>query len=83
MEFSNGDKKEFDLWISQQLDKNHSWEEIKNLCASEDQFDNALEFLVDEQMWPDDLSHERWKIYVDDYKELHPSVVLSKIWILK
>lgn len=78
MEFSNSDRKGFDLWISQQLNSNHTWEEIENLCAPEGQFDQALESLVEDQMWPEELTHYRWKLYVASYKKLHPSVVLSQ-----
>lgn len=78
MDFSDSDKKGFDLWISKHLDENHSWEEIENLCVPNDQFDDALEYLVEDQMWPDDLTHERWRVYVSYYKKLHPSVTLSK-----
>ena len=75
--FSNSDKKGFDLWISARLDEQHSWEEIENLCVPEKEYENALEELVDDQMWPDDLSHSQWKRYVEYYKKIHPAVVVS------
>ncbi len=76
--FSNNEKKECDRWIVEQLEHGHSWEEIENLCAGENTFDEALQVLYNEQMWPDDLTHPQWKSYVAYYKKLHPSVVLSK-----
>lgn len=76
--FSSSDKKEFDIWISKCLEENHSWEEIENLCAPEGEFDTALEALIEEQMWPDELDKNQWKSYVEYYKGLHPAVVLSK-----
>ena len=45
--FSSSDRKGFDLWISQQLDDNHTWEEIEDLCVPEGEFENALENLID------------------------------------
>ena len=76
--FSSSDRKGFDLWISQQLDDNHTWEEIENLCVPEGEFENALENLIDDQMWPEELTHNYWKQYVIYYKKLHPAVVLSQ-----
>ena len=76
--FSSSDRKGFDLWISQKLDDNHTWEEIENLCAPDGEFESALEFLIDDQMWPEELTYDHWKRYVEYYKKLHPAVVLSK-----
>lgn len=75
--FSNSDKIGFDLWISDRLNEHYSWEEIENLCVPENEYENALEKLIDDQMWPDDLSHSQWKRYVEYYKKTHPAVVVS------
>lgn len=76
--FSSSDKKGFDIWISQKLDDSCTWEDIENLCAPEGEFESALEALVDEQMWPDEMTQDQWRRYVAYYKKLHPAVVLSK-----
>ena len=78
MEFTSSDLREFDKWISQQLDQKKTWEEIETLCVPEEKFAEALEALVDEEMWPEELSLSQWKSHVREYKKSHPEVVISK-----
>lgn len=76
--FSSSDRKGFDIWISNRLDEKYSWEEIENLCSEEEDFKSALDDLIETEMWPEELTHTQWKLYVEYYKKLHPSVVLSQ-----
>lgn len=76
--FSSSDRQGFDIWISNRLDEKHSWEEIENLCSGEGNFQSALDDLIEAEMWPEDLTLAQWKLYVEYYKKLHPSVVLSQ-----
>lgn len=78
MPYSSNDKRDFDKWISKQLDLQYSWEEIKNLCVQEDEFESALNELNEEEMWPEDLTHEEWIQYVDEFKKMHPAIQISK-----
>lgn len=76
--FSSSDRKGFDIWISNRLDEKYSWEDIENLCSEEGDFKSALDDLIETEMWPEELTHTQWKSYVECYKKLHPSVVLSQ-----
>lgn len=76
--FSISDKQGFDIWISNRLDEKCSWEEIENLCSGAGDFKSALDDLIEAEMWPEDLTQAQWKLYVEYYKKLHPSVVLSQ-----
>jgi len=78
MGFTSSEIREFDKWISQQLEQNKTWEEIETLCVPEEDFEDALEELVNEEMWPEDLSLSQWKNHVREYKKSHPSVVISQ-----
>ena len=78
MDFSNSDKKEFDKWISERLEEHYSWKDIECLCTSESEATKALQDLIDEQMWPEDMDVASWKTYVEYYKSLHPLVVISQ-----
>ena len=76
--FSNSDRQGFDIWISNRLDEKCSWEDIENLCCEEGDFQSALDDLIEAEMWPEDITQAQWKLYVEYYKKLHPSVVLSQ-----
>lgn len=76
--FSSSDRQGFDVWISNRLDEKHSWEDIENLCSKEGDFQSTLNELIEVEMWPEDLTLARWKLYVEYYKKLHPSIVLSQ-----
>lgn len=76
--FSSSDRQGFDVWISNRLDEKYSWEDIENLCSKEGDFQSTLNDLIEVEMWPEDLTLARWKLYVEYYKKLHPSVVLSQ-----
>jgi len=76
--FSSSDRQGFDIWISNRLNEKYSWEEIENLCSEEGNFQSALDDLIEVEMWPEDLTLAQWKVYVEYYKKLHPSVVLSQ-----
>lgn len=78
MSYSSSDKKGFDKWISDQLELQASWEEIKNLCVSGDEFDAALQELINDEMWPDELTHDEWVQYVDEFKKMHPAIQIGK-----
>lgn len=76
--FSSSDRQGFDIWISNRLDEKCSWEDIENLCCEEGDFQSALDDLIEAEMWPEDITQAQWKLYVEYYKKLHPSVVLSQ-----
>ncbi len=76
--FSDNDRKEFDIWISKRLEEKYSWNQIENLCVPQGEFSKALERLIDDEMWPEEMDYRRWKQYVEYYKKIHPSVVISK-----
>ena len=78
MGFTSSVIREFDEWISQQLEQKKTWEEIETLCVPEEDFEDALEELVNEEMWPEELSLSQWKNHVREYKKSHPSVVISQ-----
>lgn len=64
-------------WISEQLDNHSSWEEIENLCVSKNEAEYKLETLIENEMWPEDLTIDHWKVYVAYYKKLHPAIQIS------
>ena len=76
--FSDNDRKEFDIWISKRLEEKYSWNQIENLCVPQGEFSKALERLIDDEMWPEEMDYRKWKQYVEYYKKIHPSVVISK-----
>ena len=76
--FSSSDRQGFDVWISNRLDEKYSWEDIENLCSEEGDFQSTLDDLIETEMWPEELTHAQWKLYVEHYKKLHPSVILSQ-----
>ena len=76
--FNDSLYKDCGKWISEQLENNSTWDEIENLCVDEIKATEKLEMLIDEEMWPEDLTIDRWKIYVAYYKKLHPAIQISK-----
>ena len=68
-DFENGKYQPCKEWIAKQRDNNISWEEIR-LCGT----DNAsLQLLKDEELFPLELTSERWNEFVAYYQ----SIVLS------
>lgn len=65
-------------WISKQLDDQYDWSDIEMLCVSEDKAEEKLESLIENEMWPEELTLDHWKIYVAYYKKLHPAITISK-----
>ncbi len=57
-------------WIANKRDKGHSWEDIDNLCVSNDEFDEQLEMLKDTEMFPLQLNRKVWLEFVEYYKAM-------------
>lgn len=57
-------------WIANNIDAGKSWDEIKNLCVSTDDFDIMLQNLKDDELWPKKLDKSMWAQFVDYYKIL-------------
>lgn len=57
-------------WIANNIDAGKSWNDIKKLCVSDDDFDLMLQNLKDDELWPKKLDKSIWEQFVDYYKNL-------------
>ena len=55
-------------WIANQIDSHKSWDDIRNLCVETSDFEEKLQFLIDEESWPLRLNKMTWLEFVDYYK---------------
>ena len=55
-------------WIAEKIDSHYTWDDIKNLCVSPDDFDDTLHDLIDDLSWPLRLNKSLWMEFVDYYK---------------
>ena len=61
-------------WIANCIENGSSWDEIKHLCVSIDQFEEAMTCLKNDEMFPLDLDQPTWDQYVDYYKGILISI---------
>ena len=73
--FNINDYADCEIWITQQLNNNKSWDEIDNLCVIESEFDAKLDSMIEDEMWPNDLNRKRWLEYVKYFRKIHPKLV--------
>lgn len=64
-------------WIADALNAGKSWDDILTLCVSSEERESKLADLIDEFMWPEDLTLEAWEAFVADYKTTHISVTMA------
>ena len=54
-------------WIADALNAGKSWDDILTLCVSSEERESKLADLIDEFMWPEDLTLDAWEAFVADY----------------
>lgn len=57
-------------WIASQIDAHKSWEEIGMLCVESAEFDETLQFFINEESWPLKLNQSSWLRFVDYYRSI-------------
>lgn len=57
-------------WIAEQLNNHKSWEEIKGLCTTEEDFDETLDALIYDECFPKKMKKEEWLQFVEYYKSI-------------
>lgn len=55
-------------WIASMIDAHKSWDDVKGLCVDPSDFDDTLQFLIDDESWPLRLTKSIWLEFVDYYK---------------
>lgn len=65
-------------WIAKRIDEKKTWEEIKSICVDAANFDEQLQFLQDDEMWPLNLDNNTWCKFVDYYKSIIIPVRISE-----
>ncbi len=65
-------------WIANELNAGKSWDDILSLGASSDKREEKLADLIDDFMWPEDLSIKEWEGFVADYKITHITVSMAE-----
>ncbi len=55
-------------WIAQQVNDKKTWEEIKALCVTQNDFEETLHSYIDDLSWPLRLNKATWIEFVDYYK---------------
>ena len=63
-------------WIADALNAGKSWDDILTLCVSSEERESKLADLIDEFMWPEDLTLDAWEAFVADYKTTHITVII-------
>lgn len=65
-------------WIASKLNAGKSWDDILTLCVSAEERESKLASLIDEFMWPEDLTLGDWEAFVADYKTTHITVAMAE-----
>ena len=65
-------------WIADALNAGKSWDDIRTLCVSSEERESKLADLIDEFMWPEDLTLDAWEAFVADYKTTHITVTMAE-----
>lgn len=65
-------------WIADALNAGKSWDDILTLCVSSEEKESKLADLIDEFMWPEDLTLDAWEAFVADYKTTHITVTMAE-----
>lgn len=65
-------------WIASKLNAGKSWDDILTLCVSAEERESKLASLIDEFMWPEDLTLDDWEAFVADYKTTHITVAMAE-----
>lgn len=65
-------------WIADALNTGKSWEDILTLCVSSEEREIKLADLIDEFMWPEDLTVRDWLAFVENYKKSHITVTMAE-----
>ena len=65
-------------WIANELNAGKSWDDILSLGVPSDQREGKLADLIDEFMWPEDLSVNEWESFVAAYKVTHITVSMAE-----
>ena len=65
-------------WIADALNAGKSWDDILTLCVSSEERESKLADLIDEFMWPEDLTLDAWEAFVADYKTTHITVTMAE-----
>ena len=65
-------------WIADALNAGKGWDDILTLCVSSAERESKLADLIDEFMWPEDLTLDAWEAFVEDYKTTHITVTMAE-----
>lgn len=65
-------------WIADELNAGKHWEDIISLGVPAESREKKLEEMIDEFMWPEDLTLEEWENFVKEYKSTHVTVSIIK-----
>jgi len=65
-------------WIADKIDKQSTWDDVYNLCVDPSKAANKLREMIDDEMWPEDLTFEQWRLFVDYYKTEYIPVSIVK-----
>lgn len=74
MNFESPDFRPCKEWIAERVDEGKTWDEIKNLCTSEEMVQVTLDTYYDELLWPADLTSDIWSEFVSYYREMYQRV---------
>ena len=69
-DFESGSYQTCKEWIADKIDEGMTWDEISVFCDDS----NNLQYLKDDQLFPEDLDAEIWKEFVEYYKGMLASV---------
>ena len=69
-DFNSGEYKPCMERIAKKLENGNTWDDIKNLCVDSESYELTIQTLKRDELFPDDLDINRWRMYVDYYKSL-------------
>lgn len=65
-------------WIATELNAGKRWDDIISLGVSADKREEKLTEMIDELLWPEDLTIREWDTFVEAYKSTHVTVSLAE-----
>ena len=65
-------------WIAAELNAGKQWDDIVSLGVPADQREEKLAEMIDELLWPEDLTVTEWDAFIEAYKATHITVALAE-----
>lgn len=65
-------------WVAKQINADQSWDAIVSLCVDKEQTEAKLISMIDNELWPEELTAQSWGEFVQYYKSVYIPVRITE-----